>query len=228
MSNRKFLIPVPHGPPRSYESLEELGSHAVGHARNRLLTACEAIAMIGGLALQGPKKHTPHFSMKRAELQDGTAGAGEQAAHILPGQLLIGGKRPWALARGDKMIAAWIARFEVTAAVPTPFNSADSAAERAGLKDAFLQACEHAWSRVMQGERDLTATYREFLVAATRAFEKAELVKGVKQVATLQKGEIHASGERLVETVILRLYKAHGVTAGEANRMFPLSKFTST
>lgn len=224
MSNRKFLVPLPHGAPRSYGSLEELGEHAVQHARTRLLTACEAIAMIAALALQWDKPHTPRLSLRRAEIQDGTAGAGEQAAHVLPGQVLIDGKRPWSLARGDRMIAALVARFEVTAAVPTPFNTADSAAERAGLKDAFLGACERAWTRVRDGERDLTATYGEFLADATRAFELAELRKEDKRDTAARRGRQDASDERTVEGIILRLYKAHGVTAEEANRLYPLSK----
>jgi hypothetical protein len=226
MSNRKFLVPVRHGPPRSYGSIEAVAEHAVEHARTRLLVACEAIAMIGGLALQWQKPYSPRFSLKRAEIQDGTAGAGEQAAHVLPGQLLIDGKRPWALARGDRMIAALVARFEVTAAVPTPFNTADSAAERAGLKDAFREACARAWSRVAAGERDLTPTYEEFLAAATRAFEAAELRKTDRRAAATRRGEGAASDERFVESLILRLYQVHGVTAEEASRRFPLRRFT--
>jgi hypothetical protein len=225
MSDRRFLVPVSHGPPRTYGSRQDVGEHATHHARNRLLTACEAIAMIGGLALQWQKPYTPRLTLKRAEIQDGTAGAGEQAAHVLPGQVLIDGKRPWALARGDKAIAAWVGQFEVTAAVPTPFNTADSAAERAGLKAAFRRACERAWARASDGERDLTPTFDEFLVNATRAFASAELRKEEKRAAAARKGEAYTSDERLVERVILRLYQAHGVTGEEASRRFPLTRF---
>jgi hypothetical protein len=227
MSDRAFLVPVPHGPPRVYGSLEEWAGHAAGHAHARLLVACEAIAMIGGLAAHWQKPHAPRLSLQRARIQDGTAGPGEQAAHMLPGQLLIDGRPPWAMARGDRRIAAWLARFEVTAAVPTPFNTADSAAERAGLKDAFLRACEGAWSRVVAGERDLTPTYGGFLADADRAFDRAQLRKDGRRAAAARRGEAHASDERFVEGVILRLYKAHGVTAEEATRRFPLAAFTS-
>lgn len=183
--------------------------------------------MIGALAVQWQKPHTPRLSLRRAEIQDGTAGAGEQAAHLLPAQVLIDGKRPWSLARGDTTIAALVARFEVTAAVPTPFNTADSAAERAGLKQAFLEACERAWSCVASGERDLTSTYRTFLADATRAFARAELRKADRETAAARKGDTRAGEDRLVERVILRLYQTHGVTAEEAARLFPLTKFVS-
>lgn len=222
MSHRTSPVSHPHGPPRAYRSLEELGARAIVHAQERLLTACEAIAMIGGIATRWQKPYSPRLSVSRAHVVDGSAGPGEQAAHVLPGQLLIDGRKPWALARGDRQIAAWIARFEVTAALPTPFNVADSQAEGAGLKAAFLHGCENAWTRVAAGERDLTATFAEFLADATRAFERAELSKAEKSGAARS---THASDERLVESIILRMYKAHGVTAEEANRRFPLSRF---
>jgi hypothetical protein len=225
MSNRKSVVPLPHGAPRVHGSLQELGEHAAQHARNRLLTACEAIAMVAALALQWKKAHAPHLSLKRALIQDGSAGAGEQAAHVLPGQLLINGKAPWALARGDKAIAAWIARFEVTAAVPTSFNTADSAAEAAGLKAAFVDACEVAWTRVSAGERNLTRTYGEFLVKANKAFNIAELNKRDTRTVASRKGNTDASDNRFIEILILRLYQVNGVTADEANRRFPLAKF---
>ena len=177
--------------------------------------------MIGRDALEGNGPHAPTMTIQRAWIQDGSASSGE-AAHVLPGQLLINGKPPWALARGDKAIAAWIARFEVTAAVPTDFNTADTAAEKAGLKEAFLQACQRAWERVEDGERDLTATYREFLRDATRAFEKAQLLKEHKERDALRKGKIDESNARLSESVLLRLYRTHGVTAEAANRLHPL------
>ena len=222
--HRSSPVSHPHRQPRAYRSLEALGARAILHAQERLLTACEAIAMIGGIAKRWQKPYSPTLTVTRARVQDGSAGAGEQAAHVLPGQLLIDGRAPWALAQGDRQIAAWIARFEVTAAVPTPFNVADSQAERAGLKAGFLRACENAWTRVAAGEVDLTATYAEFLADATRAFEAAELAKEQRSQAA---SSAHASDERLVESIILRMYKAHGVTAEEANRRYPLSRFVS-
>jgi len=198
--------------------------HASQHARNRLLHACEAISWIGGLAPQWQKRHTPVISLKGAAVQDATAGSGEQAAHVLPGQILIDGNPPWALAKGDAAKVAWLARFMVTSAVPVSFNTADSAAEKAGLKDAFRVACERAWVNVRAGQRDLTATYEEFLDDADRAFQSAEHGKQGRRASASSKGDTRTSDERYIESPILRMYRTHGVTAKEAARMFPLKR----
>jgi hypothetical protein len=223
MSNRSSPVPLPHGPPRAIGSPEEFAERAVEHARDRLFTACEAIAMIGALAAQWTKPWTPNLSLVRAAIQDGSAGAGEQAAHVLPGQILIDGKTPWSIARSDRAIAAFIARFEVTAAVPSAFNVADSEAEKAGLKSAFLRACERAWVSVAAGTRDLTPIFETFLEDATRAFEKAELAKGERSTTAMRRGDGSVSDERLYESLILRLYRVHGVTAKEASRRFRIA-----
>ena len=227
MADRRFPVPLPHAPPQTYGSIEAVLVDAIGHARNRLLHACEAISWVGRLALRWRKPYTPAFTLTGAEVQDATAGAGEQAAHVLPGQLLIDGAPPWALATGEAARVAWLARFMVTAAVPAPFNTADSAAEQAGLKEAFRQACERAWTRAAAGggggERDLTATYEAFLEDADRAFRGAELAKQGKRASASARGNGQASDERFVEGLILRMYRMHGVTAKEANRLFPLA-----
>jgi hypothetical protein len=165
----------------------------------------------------------PQFSITGAAIQDATAGSGEEAAHVLVGQLLIDGKPPWTLVRDEAEKAAWLARFMVTSAVPVPFNVADSAAERAGLKEAFRQACESAWrsAAASRGVRNLTAVYALFLEAADQAFQRAESGKQGKRAAAATKNA-SASDERFVESVILRMYRLHGVTAGEANKLFPL------
>src|SRR6478752_171035 len=142
--SRSFPVSMSHGQPQTYGSPEAVLVHAAEHARNRLLHSCEAISWIGGLALRRPTI-APQFSITGAKIQDATAGSGEEAAHVLVGQLLIDGKPPWTFVSGDAEKVAWLARFMVTSAVPAPFNVADSAAERAGLKEAFRQACESAW-----------------------------------------------------------------------------------
>lgn len=220
MPTRSFPIPMSHGPPKRYATTGDLLGDALSHAHNRLLHACEAISLVGRLALKSKEKNAPTFTMAAAEVQDSTAGAGQQAAHLLAGQLLINGSTPWSLAENDQERVAWFARFMVTSAVPAPFNVADSAAEANGLKEAFRQGCERAWLAVKQGQRDLTPVYERFLVDADRAFQAAEQAKQVRS-ASARPGS-HASDERAVEGVILRAYRANGVTAKEANRLFPL------
>lgn len=224
MSDRRFLVAVPHGLPRQYRSVEELLIHAAEHSRNRLLHACEAISWIAGLALEAGIRHSPVFSLAGAEVQDARAGSGEQAAHILAGQLLIDGRPPWALARGDAMKVAWLARFMVTSAVPVAFNTADSAAEKAGLKEAFRKACEGAWLRSVAGQYDLVPTYQAFLDDADRAFQQAGSAKQQRRISAASSGKTTTSDDRFVEGLILRLYRVNGVTAKEANRLFPFRR----
>jgi hypothetical protein len=213
-----------HGPARSYDSIESLLVDACGHARNRLLHACEAMAWVAGLAHQWRKSYTPSFTLKGAEVQDATAAAGEQAAHVLPGQILIDDKPPWVLARGEATKVAWLARFMVTAAVPTPFNTADSAAEKAGLKEAFRLGCAEAWTRAVDGRRDLVPTYETFLECADRAFQRALHAKRGREAIAAARGDAAARDERLVESLILRVYRVHGVSAKEAARTFPMAQ----
>jgi hypothetical protein len=220
--SRSFPVSMSHGQPQTYGSAEAVLVHAAEHARNRLLHACEAISWVGGLALRH-STGTRQFSITGAQIQDATAGSGEEAAHVLVGQLLIDGKPPWAFVRNESEKVAWLARFMVTSAVPAPFNVADSAAERAGLKEAFRQACETAWrnTAASKGTRSLTSVYALFLEAADQAFQRAELGKQSKQVAAATKNAA-ASDERFVESLILRAYRLHSVTAAAANQLFPL------
>ena len=219
--SRSFPVSMSHGQPQTYGSAEAVLVHAAEHARNRLLHSCEAISWIGGLALRGPAV-ARQFSITGAKIQDATAGSGEEAAHVLVGQLLIDGKPPWTFITGDAEKVAWLARFMVTSAVPAPFNVADSAAERAGLKEAFRQACESAWRQASsKGPRNLTSVYALFLESADQAFQRAEQGKQNKRDAAATKNA-SASDERFVESVILRAYRLHGVTAAEANKLFPL------
>jgi hypothetical protein len=202
--------------------------HAPGHARNRLLHACRAISWIGRLALHTSKGRTPVFAIEAAEVQDATAGSGDQAAHVLPGQILIDGKPPWSWAGGTRLKVAWLAQFMVTSAVRVSFNTADSAAESAGLKEAFRHACERAWVDAAAGERDLTATFDAFLQDADRAFQNAENAKRRKRATTATAGRVRASDDRFVESLVLHMYRMHGVTAQEANRLFPLTSDPAT
>ena len=223
MGHRAFPLSLPHAAPRTYRSIEAVLVHATGHARNRLLHACRAISWIGRLALQTSKGRTPVFAIVAAEVQDASAGSGEQAAHVLPGQILIDGKAPWSWAGGTRLKVAWLAQFMVTSPVHVSFNTADSAAESAGLKEAFRHACERAWVGAAGGQRDLTPTFEGFLQDADRAFQKAEDAKRRRRATTATAGNGRASDDRFAESLVLHMYRMHGVTAQEATRLFPLT-----
>jgi hypothetical protein len=221
--SRAFPVSIPHGPARTYSSSADVLMDAAGHAHNRLLHTCEAVSWIGGLALENPG-HTPSFAIEGAKVQDAKARSGEQAAHVLPGQILIDGKPPWSLAGGERARVAWLARFMVTSAVPAPFNVADSAAEKAGLKEAFRLACERAWRNAAAGHPTLIPVFALLLEDANLSFQRAEQGKHGKRASASASGDSDTGDERFVEGLILRMYRLHGVTAGEANRLFPLPK----
>jgi hypothetical protein len=221
--SRAFLVSIPHGPARTYSSSAEVLMDAAGHARNRLLHTCEAVSWIGGLAVQHPG-HTPSFTIEGAKVQDAKARSGEQAAHVLPGQILIDGKPPWSFVGGDRARVAWLARFMVTSAVPASFNVADSAAEKAGLKEAFRQGCERAWRSARAGNLTLVPVFELLLEDANLSFQMAEQGKQGKRASASASGDSNTGDDRFVEGLILRMYRLHGVTASEANRLFPLKQ----
>ena len=218
MSDRIFPINLPHDPTRGSGS----PGLAQGHSRTRLLNACEMICWVGRLAMRPNTPSAPVFTIVKANLQDATAGPERHAAHILPGQILINGSPPSKLDGGDIEKAGWAARFMVTSPVPPSVNKADSAAEAAGLKEAFRHACEVAWTRVKSNGRDLTSTYETFLRDADRAFIRAGLAKEEKHLSASSGGDSSAAFKRAEERIVLLLFRSHAVTAEEANLRFPL------
>jgi len=64
--------------------------------------------------------------------------------------------------------------------------------------------------------RHLTSTFEAFLQDADRAFQKAEDAKRRKRASTARAGEVRASDDRFVESLVLHMYRMHGATAQEA------------
>lgn len=105
------------------------------------------------------------------------ATGGEQAAHLLPGQIRIGGVLPWHLLMGPasrnvQLIFAYVDPLQAN------YNKADSAAEANGLTQAFAQACRH----VLAGQGDAAADIGEafdriWVAGALVAFAAAEQQK---------------------------------------------------
>ena len=137
---------------------------ALGHttrlARNgRVAEALCFMALIRDPARRRrPMLPVPNVGCTAAVRQFFRADGGEQAAHLLPGQLSIDGIFPWLFLAGPaaRKLENLFAYVEPLRA---DYNKADSAAEANGLTDAFADAC----SRVLTGrgaaEADIVAAY---------------------------------------------------------------------
>jgi hypothetical protein len=127
-----------------------------------------------------PMLPVPNVSCTAAIRQFFRADDGEQAAHLLPGQLSIDGAFPWLFLSGPaaRQLENLFAYVEPLRA---DYNKADSAAEANGLTDAFADAC----SRVLTGrgaaEADIVAAYdRVWRPGALAAFRAADEQKRSK------------------------------------------------
>lgn len=218
---RVFPVGLRHGASKQFASIEALLRAARGHAYNRLMHSCEAILLIGALARGAKPAHVPNFTIGAACVQDAVAGGDRQAAHLLPGQVFVNGRPAWVCAASKEAKVALIARFMATSPVPAPFNRADSAAEKAGLRDAFVGACRASWMRVMSGANTHHADLKDFLQRATSSFAIAEQQKRSKDGILAARGKDADSDERLVEALVLAAFQQHGVTASAAMARFP-------
>jgi len=180
-------------------------------------------------ALRGSKQEV---SAVGAMLQDRRAGAEDvAAAHVLPCQLLIGGRPPWQIALPEPLRLAFAARFCATVALPVPFNRADSEAEAAGLAATFLRAARQAWDWKPVGSVPASA-----VIGAQLQQLAATLVSGARAAfaaGAAQKRARDAAGdpldsgrsdERLVEALLLDAYGAGVPSASELARLVDWDK----
>jgi hypothetical protein len=215
---REFFVRIPHPAPRHYGSIDEVWRHAARHAQNRLLHACEMITWISGFAGRWKKSYSPAISVRGNPPQDGSAGEGWEAAHLLPGLILIDDKPVWAFAATDATEIALKARFTVTALVEVSFNRADSAVESSGLRAGFRQACGQAWLRATPDASALIPIFGAFIKDADAAVLRAKLAKEVKRNEAKTES---ASLDRWLEMSALECYRSHGLTAEEVARRVP-------
>lgn len=153
-----------------------------GLARNgRVAEALCFMALIRDPARRRrPMLPVPNVGCTAAVRQFFRADGGEQAAHLLPGQLSIDGIFPWLFLAGPaaRKLENLFAYVEPLRA---DYNKADSAAEANGLTNAFADAC----SRVLTGrgaaEADIVAAYdRVWRPGALAAFRAADEQKRSK------------------------------------------------
>ena len=127
-----------------------------------------------------PMSTLPSVTCTAAARQFFRAENGEQAAHLLPGQLSIDGAFPWLFLSGPAA-----RRLENLFAYVEPlhadYNKADSAAEASGLTGAFADACRHVLLGTGRAETDILAAYEKvWRSGALAAFGEAETQKRSK------------------------------------------------
>lgn len=150
MARRFVGYGVTHRQTPSFASTEELRRLAGQHAIDRLGHMLETTLMLAMTRHFPALRASPPLpvSHRGAVVQDRTADRPDtQAAHILPCQILFGGREPKDLDLPEEVRVALQTRFAVTAALPTPFNRADSESEKQGLSDLFADMVRSVWHR---------------------------------------------------------------------------------
>lgn len=159
---------------------------SLGHSRSRNGHVAKALCYIALLRdparLTRSVSHNLAVTCTAAERQFFSAPDGQQAAHLLPGQISIGGVLPWLYLRGEPA-----RRLENLFGYVEPlhanFNKADSAAEANGLTGAFADACRHVLIGKGAPEQDINDAYhRVWAPGARAAFSAAAAQKRGKPV----------------------------------------------
>jgi hypothetical protein len=151
---------------------------AVWHGRSRnahvakVLTYMALIRVPGrpGLALSA----NPNVTCKGAERQFFSASGENEAAHLLPGQILIDNAFPWLYLQGEAARLMQNA-FAYVEPIHANYNAADRLAERHGMIDAFAAACRAVLVGTGDAERDVADAYhRVWVPGALAAIAAAE------------------------------------------------------
>lgn len=131
---------------RFVSDADRAAGHAIG--RNRCVGQC--LTMLGLMRAHGLLPALTRCAVVGARLQDFSSVAGNEAAHYLPGQLMLklGGKgevKPWTLLKDEGSRHAMATLFSRVQDLPANFNKADSYAEKYAtppLKGVFASACQ--------------------------------------------------------------------------------------
>lgn len=157
---------------------------ALEHSQSRNGRVAEALCYMALLRdparLVRPLPAPAIVTCEEAEQQFFSAPGGPQAAHLLPGQILVGQSAPWEFLQG---IAAQKFKnlFGYVEPLHPNFNKADSAAEEKGLADAFAAACQRVLAGTAAPERDIGEAYgRVWVPGARAAFAAAAAQKRTK------------------------------------------------
>lgn len=156
-------------------------ARAIAHGCSRNSHVVKVLSYMALLRAEGragpPLAVQPSVACTAAVRQFFSASDGDQAAHLLPGQIRIDGQFPWLYLQG-----AAARQLENEFAYVEPmhanFNKADSAAEANGMADAFADACRHVLVAPGPPEREIAHAYHQvWTPAALQALFAAEAQK---------------------------------------------------
>lgn len=147
-----------------------------GRSRNeRVAKILTYMAMIRAPGRQGlPLSPQPLVTCQGASQQFFSASGDNEAAHLLPGQIMIDGAECWLYLQGEpaRLLKN---EFGYVEPIHANFNGADSAAERNGMVDAFAAACRAVLVATGAPERDVADAYnRVWAAGAIAAIAAAE------------------------------------------------------
>jgi hypothetical protein len=183
-----------------------------------------------------PEAAAARVTCSRAHLQDRSAAAGNQAAHLIPGQILVGGRPVWWLASApagaDPVQAQRVSLrtqmcFARTNNLPAIFNVADSQAEQMaaaagrGLKEEFAACVQIMWASARVDAQRPFAVDRAAVLRGLGAWFTR--VGGVYRAAAGQKRGAAASAgakrqNRLDEAEVLQVYADSFSVAADPSR----------
>jgi hypothetical protein len=135
---------------------------ALWHGRSRNSHVAKVLAFMVLIRAPGrpgpPLSAQPLVTCKGAERQFFSASGDNEAAHLLPGQILIDSAFPWLYLQGE---AARLLQnqFAYVEPIHANYNAADRAAERCGMIDAFAAACRAVLVGAGAPERDVADAY---------------------------------------------------------------------
>jgi hypothetical protein len=170
-------------------SLESLAQDVAIHRGQAVTEAMFHMAAIRSLQTRPETGTQAIVTCGRASVQLSTAQEGQQAAHLLPGQIRVGSFLVWQLAtHPDRKIASEVVRLEKTTeqcfglvnVLPAAFNKADSEAEGRGgesaadrLKPLFGAVVQTLWrTAVVDPARPLTIDRKATLAALGSWFQQ--------------------------------------------------------
>ncbi|MGX1788991.1 hypothetical protein ACWIGM_19760 [Bosea sp. NPDC055332] len=151
---------------------------ALWHGRSRNTRLAKVLVYMAAIRMPGrqglPLSSNPNVTCKGAEQQFFSASGDNEAAHLLPGQILIDNTHPWLFLQGEPARLLQN-EFAYVDPIHANYNAADRLAERNGMVDSFAAACRAVLTSTGDPERDVSNAYhRVWVPGALAAIAAAE------------------------------------------------------